>query len=214
VAQVREVDVIIVGRGGGSAEDLAAFDDESLVRAIAACKKPVVAAVGHEIDWSIACMVADVRAATPSQAAELVVPDDAARSDRIEQARRRLGAVMRARLQTRVAELSRVRARLRSPDRVLADQRHRTEQLLARIVTAMRRRLDRRRASLGAAAQKLDAISPLAVLSRGYAIALIDGENGRKTALRDARDARVGDALEVRLHAGRIEATVTATKDD
>src|SRR5262249_32292763 len=76
LAQVREVDVIIVGRGGGSAEDLAAFDDEALCRAIAACKKPVVAAVGHEIDWSIACHVADLRAATPSQAAELVVPDD------------------------------------------------------------------------------------------------------------------------------------------
>ena len=213
LAQVREVDVIIVGRGGGSAEDLAAFDDESLVRAIAACKKPVVAAVGHEIDWSIACHVADVRAATPSQAAELVVPDDATRRDRLEQARRRLGAAMRARLQSRVAELSRVRARLRSPDRVLADQKHRTEQLLARVITAMRRRLDRRRASLGVAAEKLDAISPLAVLSRGYAIALIDGEDGQKKALRDAREAKIGDALDVRLHAGSVEATITATKE-
>jgi exodeoxyribonuclease VII large subunit len=216
VAQVREVDVIIVGRGGGSAEDLAAFDDESLVRAIAACKKPVVAAVGHEIDWSIACMVADVRAATPSQAAELLVPDDAARRDRLEQARRRLGAVMRARLQSCAAELSRARARLRSPDRVIADQKYRNEQLLARVVTAMRRRLDRHRALLGTAAEKLDAISPLAVLSRGYAIALVDRENGQKSALRDAREAKVGDALDVRLHAGSVEATITAvhpTKD-
>lgn len=234
IAAMEEVDVIIVGRGGGSAEDLAAFDDEQLVRAIARCPKPVVAAVGHEIDWSIACLVADVRAATPSQAAEIVVPDDAARRAEIEATMRRLRTAMKTRIDAAARTRAQLERRLaeRHPRARLSKLRAALAPQHARLFAAMRRRLDRaradlsplrprldrsvgallerRRSMLAASAQKLDAISPLAVLSRGYAIALVEDDEGRKRAIVDAKQVDVGDAIEVRLHRGTLEATVVA----
>ncbi|MBI2395715.1 MAG: exodeoxyribonuclease VII large subunit [Deltaproteobacteria bacterium] len=252
LARVAEVDVIIIGRGGGSAEDLAAFDDEDLARAIAACPKPVVAAVGHEVDWSIACLVADVRAATPSQAAELVVPDHAARRDRLAEGLRRLTLAMRSRMQGDAATLARLDRRVRAPERALAMRRQLVDDLADRMAQSMRGRiaerarekehlerrlaarhprtvladsrralaplpfrlraaiarvLEQERSRVAMVAHKLDAISPLAVLARGYAIAL--GPDGR--AVRDARDVRVGDRLSVRLDRGAVDAEVTAT---
>lgn len=250
--RVPEVDVIILGRGGGSAEDLAAFDDEPLARAIAACPKPVVAAVGHEVDWSIACLVADVRAATPSQAAELVVPDAVALRARLDEALRRLGLGMQNRLRGQEARLARLAQRVRAPERALKQRQQHLDELSAQLESALRARLDgaegerraleRRlssrhprtvlaaarhsltplpvrlraamlrvlqghRGSLAVAAHKLDAISPLAVLSRGYAIALHDGK-----AIREADDVAVGDRIEVRVGRGRIDADVVAKK--
>jgi exodeoxyribonuclease VII large subunit len=251
LSRVRGLDVIIVGRGGGSAEDLAAFDDEELARTIAACPKPIVAAVGHEVDWSIACLVADVRAATPSQAAEIVVPDDAARRERLREVGRRLVLAMRGRIKAEATRVARLGARVRAPERALSTQRQRLDELSARLESSIRgriagedrsaralvRRLDarhprtvleaarsaigpaslrlrsaigrvleRRRAALASAARTLDAISPLSVLGRGYAIAL--DRDGR--ALREAREIAVGEPIHVRLHRGAIEATVTA----
>lgn len=252
LAAVAEVDVIILGRGGGSAEDLAAFDDEALARAIASCPKPVVAAIGHEVDWSIACLVADVRAATPSQAAELVVPDSAARRERFDEALRRLSLAMRNRLHAQEARLIRLSQRVRAPERALKQRQQRLDELSSTLEEAVRARLqaavrttdtlDRRlsarhprtvlgaarqalaplpvqlraamkrllqqdRSELAVAASNLQAISPLAVLARGYAIALHDG-----TAVRDAKDLAPGDRIEVRLSNGRIEADVIAIK--
>jgi exodeoxyribonuclease VII large subunit len=251
-AKVAEVDVIILGRGGGSAEDLAAFDDEPLARAIAACSKPVVAAVGHEVDWSIACMVADVRASTPSQAAELVVPDSTARRERLDEAMRRLALGMQNRLRGQEARLARLAQRVRAPERalkqrqqhldelsgqiealvraridradrerqvlerrlaarhpreVLGAARHALSPLPIRLRAAMQRALQEHRGDLAVAAQKLDAISPLAVLARGYAIALHDGK-----AVRSVDDVAVGDRIEVRVGRGRLDADVVGKK--
>ena len=236
LASIAEVDVIIIGRGGGSAEDLAAFDDEQLARAIASCKKPVVAAVGHEIDWSIACLVADMRAATPSQAAELVVGDESARRARvIEQVRLlalapkrafavkrqkvdelcgRLAAAMRARLRDEGKGREQLQRRLeaRHPRTRLAQLRGALGPMEVRLKNAMLRRLERRRASLAQVARHLDAISPLAVLGRGYAIALRRDDDGRAHALREASEAPVGSTIEVRLHRGIIDATVVRAR--
>lgn len=253
LAAVREVDVIIVGRGGGSAEDLAAFDDEALARAIADCPKPVVAAVGHEVDWSIACLVADVRAATPSQAAELVVADEAARRAQLLEAERRLVSAVRARLQAGNARVARARALLRAPERTIALHQQRLDELRGRVEAAMRKRLrdgERTHASLAQRLQarhprvrleaaraelgplearlrssmrallqrnshalansvaKLEAISPLAVLARGYAIALRSTPAGPR-ALRAASEVSPGDVIDVRLHDGTVRAEVT-----
>ena len=274
-----EVDVIILGRGGGSAEDLAAFDDEGLARDIAASCKPVVAAVGHEVDWSIACMVADVRAATPSQAAELVVPDLSVRRNRLAEGLRRLTLSMRAQLSEDKTIVSQNLARLRAPERAMALHRQRLDELHGRSTAAMRariamaargrlqleRRLDarhprailaeargaiepmrwrmqgaitrrivharsdwgqvaptlerlvrqaieRRRARFVATAEKLDAISPLAVLARGYAIVVLKDDQGRREVLRHASAASVGATLELRLHSGTLEASVTSSR--
>lgn len=254
LARVEGVDVIILGRGGGSAEDLAAFDDEQLARAIAACPKPVVAAVGHEVDWSIACLVADVRAATPSQAAELAVPDHEARRNRLEEALRRLVLAQRGHLRDAAMALARLDKRVRAPERalalrrqhvdelaerleqamrarvaagrretdalerrlgarhpraVLADARRALAPLPVRLGAAMRRLLEQRRSSLGAASANLQAISPLAVLGRGYAITL----DAKGRALRDARDVKIGDRVRVRLDRGALEAEVKGTEE-
>jgi len=254
LAKVAEVDVIILGRGGGSAEDLAAFDDEHLARAIAECPKPVVAAVGHEVDWSIACLVADVRAATPSQAAELVVPDYEARRARIAEGIRRLSLAVRGRLRAEETKVARLVNRVRAPERaikqqqqqldelgerleaalrdrisiagrdrdvlerrlqakhprtVLANARHALQPMPIRLRAAMARALERRRSELAVAAQNLQAISPLAVLGRGYAIALDEEGN----AVRDARGLAVGDRVTVRLARGAIDAEVKGTRE-
>lgn len=146
VARVPDVDVVIVGRGGGSLEDLWAFNEEVVARAIAACPVPVIAAVGHEVDTTIADFVADVRAATPSQAAELVVRQASEFRDRITTARRQLGLVLRARLDRRRTHLLRLEQRpafARLRDRVLDRDRRRAD-LDDRLHGALRARLDRR----------------------------------------------------------------------
>jgi exodeoxyribonuclease VII large subunit len=165
VGRWRDADVVIVGRGGGSREDLWAFNDERVARAIVACPLPVVSAVGHEVDITICDLVADVRAATPSAAAETVVRDDA-----------ELGAELRG-IERRLA-----RALTRRVDGAKADlQWH---------ASALRNRLglvaDARRARLAALGGRLHALSPLATLSRGYAVAR-DAEGRALTSLRAFR---------------------------
>lgn len=245
-----EVEVVIVGRGGGSSEDLFAFNDERVARAIARCRVPIVSAVGHEVDVTIADLVADLRAATPSNAAELVVPDHAAlqrelesRSSamgrafdirlgrerlRLDRQRRRLGdpskhvargksqllaiegklaqisarrlARDRSRLSALLAKLSQLDARTR-----LARDRSKLDQTLASLLATRPTLVDHRRASFGSALAKLDALSPLAVLLRGYAIALHE-KTGK--ALVRAADAAVGDRVTVRVAEGSLVARV------
>jgi len=272
IAKLDGLDVVIVARGGGASEDLSAFDDERVARAIAACPVPVVTGVGHEVDGSIADLVADVRAATPSQAAELVVPEREVLRDAIANLERRLQREMDNRIGAdrmalerlarrlpaslagvrRQFERSRIgleravrrglaedRRRVRELDRRLhrmdpsvrlQHQRQTLEALTARMVRAMppalaapRRALDRvdarlaaapgpalrhARATLGALAGRLDALSPLRVLARGYAIALADGK-----ALTDAAQITAGDPITVRLAKGRLQAEVRAVEE-
>lgn len=164
--RVAELDVVIVARGGGSAEDLSAFNDESVARAIAACRVPVVSGVGHEIDTTIADLVADVRAATPSNAAELVVP---ARAD----LERRLGALMRrlehcvhARIGKRQKQLGHLQSKLRDPRRLLSRAAQRNDELEARLRRAIAARIQLARVALDTPQVKLLAHDPRTRLAR------------------------------------------------
>jgi exodeoxyribonuclease VII large subunit len=241
------VDVIVVGRGGGSAEDLWCFNDEAVVRAIARSRIPVVAAVGHESDWTLADLVADVRAATPTAAAQLVMPERSALEADLAALRRRLRdalerrvEISRRRLETREAQLGdprrrvaelglradrlvvragqalraqgvRLRTRLArlatglgraAPD--AAAKRSEMERLGRRLAAAVDRPLARSRGELGEGAARLEALSPLAVLSRGFALA----QTGDGAIVRDAAVLSPGDPLDLRFARGRARATV------
>lgn len=271
------IEVIIIGRGGGSSEDLWAFNDERLAHAIAACPVPVVSAVGHEVDITICDLVADVRAATPSQAAELVVPDRAVVSRRLASLQRRLmPALMRAVLDARAGlehagvrlastlrgRIARARARSRRTERALAmhhpraaiardrkallaqtavlrslgavlhrpararlvadiarlhaaaaallpERRARLGGLVERLLARGHRLSERPRLRLVRAAASLDALSPLAVLHRGYAI--VTHTDGRVVA--DARAVSDGESIAIRLGRGTLTANVR-TRDE
>ncbi|MBK8253386.1 MAG: exodeoxyribonuclease VII large subunit [Polyangiaceae bacterium] len=276
LSKMRDVEVIIVGRGGGSADDLLAFNEEVLIREAARCRVPVVSAVGHEIDISILDLVADARAATPSQAAEMLVPDaNARRADLSHLALRMRRAVVHAihndrtlleKRERRLAgfrhiisaerqvidelllraerEIGRVighrRVDLQTVDRALwarhprtvvvsarsaivplarrllpakqariADEKRRIEGLSTRLARAFEKVLTTRHTTLGEAATRLHAMSPLAVLGRGYAIVTKDGR-----ALHSSADVSAGDSVSVRLHKGSITAQVTGVKPD
>lgn len=246
---VAELDVVVVGRGGGSADDLMVFNDEAVVRRVARCRVPVVSAVGHEIDVTLTDLAADARAATPSQAAEMLVPDAVARRTELSQLEARIRRAMRARLgedrsvlerlagrfghlrlvvserqqqldesaarlrdatrriaARRRVELERLHRRLatRHPRSVVADSRAELGPLSVRLESAMRACVEARRAALGEGAARLSALSPLAVLARGYAIATT--ASGR--AIRAATEVSRGDAIAIRVHVGRVRATV------
>ncbi len=181
VAPIAEV--LIVGRGGGSVEDLWAFNEEVLARAIAASPIPVVSAVGHEVDVTIADLVADARAPTPSAAAELVVPDRAALGREVAVLTARMGAAVRRRVSGARDEVDGLRD-------ALGDA----------IGQTLRRRAER----LDAAAARLDALSPLAALRRGYAVPL--GEDGR--ILRSARQFESGGRVRLRVVDGRVDCRI------
>jgi exodeoxyribonuclease VII large subunit len=196
-------DVLVLARGGGSQEDLSVFNDEAVARAIAQSPIPVVSAVGHETDVTIADLVADVRAATPSHAAELVVPDRHALLRVVRGHGLHLGQSVRGAVATRRRRLARIV--LRDPKSTVKLARERLVRLEVRLAAAMTNRKTRSRAVLGAHAGRLDALSPLAVLGRGYAVALKDGH-----AVRSASELAVGDLLELRLSEGGAEVSVRA----
>ena len=202
----RLADVLIVGRGGGSTEELWAFNDERIARAIYQSQIPVISAVGHEPDFYISDFVADVRAATPSNAAEIVVPDQNAlrqQLDSIEQAMIRSVSRHIGRCQDRLATLS-SRPVLRSP---LAsfEQRRRTVTLMqTKLNSAQNQLLAGYRHRFVAQTAKLDALSPLKVLTRGYAMAIT--EDGR--IVRKTQDVHPGDVMNVQVSDGVIRAQV------
>ena len=166
------VDVIIIGRGGGSIEDLWAFNDERLAREIAASTIPVISAVGHETDFTICDFVADLRAPTPSAAAELVFPDKEALKADLQAKLAKISALTRsgvAAKRQRLALLASSRA-MRSPAAVLAEKQMRIDELSVRMHLAADKLLQAKEQRLAANAGRLQALSPLAVLSRGYAV--------------------------------------------
>jgi exodeoxyribonuclease VII large subunit len=253
IARVPDVDVVIIGRGGGSIEDLWAFNDEALARAIASCPVPVIAGVGHEIDFTIADLVADVRAATPSNAAELVV-------DRADNFRRgvdhlhtRLTQSLFRAVDARARRLERLEMRARQwpvgvmlRDRDCQELASRLRQLVTSRVTGLsaaydglRRRLDSRdvrrvtadlavriagadarlraaatageraaRAHAGELAGRLHALSPLAVLGRGYAVCW---NEARTSIIRSSRTVSRGDSVRVTLSNGELTCRVEET---
>lgn len=173
VNQRTDIDLIITGRGGGSREDLWAFNEEPVAWAIARSHIPVISAVGHEPDVTISDYVADVRASTPSNAAELAVPDQRQERQRMEGLALRLQQAMEVRLDRHRKELQRIQQSrvLRNPVAVVDDQRMRLDGMQHRLALALERSLRRGRVELAGLSGRIDAMSPLKVLGRGYAIA-------------------------------------------
>jgi exodeoxyribonuclease VII large subunit len=204
------VDVILVVRGGGSLEDLQPFNSEVVARAIAGCPVPVVSGVGHETDLSIADLVADVRAPTPSVAAAAALPDRAVLRDRCARDLLRLYTAAERvveRAAARLGQRSEALARLAPLARVAA-QRVRLEALARALERTAGRHAERARSRLATVAGRLDSLSPLAVLARGYAI--VWNVNAR-AIVRRADECAPGDRLRVRLGEGELAATVEDT---
>ncbi|MBU1084301.1 MAG: exodeoxyribonuclease VII large subunit, partial [Candidatus Omnitrophica bacterium] len=199
------IDVIIVGRGGGSLEDLWSFNEEEVARAIYNSNIPVVSAVGHEIDYTISDFTADMRAPTPSAAAELILPRKEDLIARITQSRRGLYSAMKAtveNLRTTVEGLGESYV-LRNPVNVLLRMKQEIDEKVRGINTFISHFLDIKRKDLNGLAGKLHMLSPLAVLERGYSITLSGG-----SAIKDIRSVRKGDSIETRMHGGYISSTV------
>ncbi len=213
LGEVADVDVILLVRGGGSIEDLWAFNTEIVAKAIAASPKPIVAGIGHETDTTIADLVADLRAATPSAAAMLVLPEARALANVVASDLHRLAAAMQRRIDRqhqRLARLSEV-LRARSPQVRIALARTREARARTAATAAIRLRLGAGGRRLAELAARLDALSPLAVLGRGYSIARRESD-GR--IVRAAADVAVGDRLDLQLATGRIGAQVTRRESD
>jgi exodeoxyribonuclease VII large subunit len=196
-------DVIIVGRGGGSLEDLWAFNEEPVARAIAASPIPVVSAVGHEVDVTISDLVADLRAPTPSAAAEAVVPDRAVLLQQLRRAPERLGRGLRRSAARRRSAVSERMARMvRALERRLRSPRQTLDRDALALERRMRSLTERRRARLSGLSGRLEALSPLATLARGYSVARTP--DGR--VLRAVADFEAGLRFRLRVADGTIEA--------
>ncbi|HEY7294460.1 MAG TPA: exodeoxyribonuclease VII large subunit, partial [Dehalococcoidia bacterium] len=198
------VDVIIVARGGGSQEDLWPFNDERVPRAIYASRVPVVSAVGHETDFTLADFAADLRAPTPSVAGELVVPDQIELAMRVGGYAGALESCVQRALEDRRDALERLAEALEDAQPDIGAARERMERLLAAAEDRLRRSLERVRAQVEARALQLGSLSPLAVLGRGYAVVQrVDG--GIVTCVRDAEP---GDLVGIRVRDGALAAEI------
>ena len=227
-----QADVMIVGRGGGSLEDLWAFNEEIVARAIYNSKIPVISAVGHEPDVTIADFVADLRAPTPSGAAELAVPDRGELSILIDREQERLMTALENRLNGLVNRLQAQEDRLArcTPAQYVAERRRRTEELIERMRLAQLRKIDslktgfsyhekklrdmpgvlleRRRGKLQSLSGQLDALSPLRVLARGFSV-VTDAQN---KIITDSADLQTGDAVTLRFAQGTAKAQITSVQ--
>ena len=207
----KQGDVLITGRGGGSMEDLWAFNDERVARAIYASEIPVISAVGHEPDVTISDFVADRRASTPSNAAEIAVPDQAELWKRLDSAGRAmaqgaLNTLEKADAQWKTLASKRV---LTDPMAFVDDRRMQLDSVQQRMGLTAHRQLSRRQQRFATLAASLDALSPLKVLGRGYAMAqAADG-----TVLRTSQQVQEGDRIHVRLGQGALDCTVDRKED-
>src|SRR5216110_3545355 len=200
------VDVVILARGGGSLEDLWCFNDESLARAVATCRVPVVSAIGHETDVTIVDFVADVRAATPSAAAELVSPDAIELAARVNDAEQRLVQEIHDVVCSAMERVKGLGERMspRGLRRSVEANRERLQHVYDALAAGGPREVGRQRDRLGAVGRRLDLLSPLATLQRGYAIAeRMDGH-----VVSRASEIEEGDALAVRFQDGRVQVHV------
>ena len=205
-------DLLIVGRGGGSIEDLWAFNDERVAQAIYHSQIPVISAVGHEPDVTISDFVADLRAATPSNAAELAVPDQ----DALRQSLDSISAVM-ANIVTRQLKNARRQLNilaqspsLTSPEQYIVQRKKALELLKGRVFTAQTRAIHAHKQRFIAATAKLDAMSPLKVLTRGYAMA----QDEEKNLVRSVKQTSPGDQLYISVSDGVLTTTVTEIKEN
>ena len=200
-------DLLIVGRGGGSMEDLWAFNEEPVARAIYASEIPVISAVGHEPDVTISDFVADLRAATPSNAAELAVPDQEELRARLGALNRQLAAALQRKAQLARSRLESLggRAVLRDPQRLVLDRRLTLDRLTERLTAAEAAVLSEQRTRLTRLAAGLDAMSPLKVLTRGYAV--VSDESG--TLVQEAAAVKAGQKIRITFRDDSVPAVIT-----
>ena len=204
-------DVIIVGRGGGSIEDLLAFSDEAVVRAVALSAIPVISAVGHEIDWSLCDYAADLRAPTPSAAAELVSDSAASAAERVSNATETMAVSLRARLERArmlVEGFSTEHLELRL-ERALQPFRQRFDDARESLVRGTRDACTRARHRLSMADSVMAASNPMAILSRGFAVVR---RKGLKAAVRAATEVGAGDGITITFSVGDADATITEVR--
>lgn len=207
-----DTDVLLVGRGGGSLEDLWAFNEEVVVRAIAASKIPIISCVGHETDFTIADFVADLRAPTPSAAAELVVQNKEAVVEQLRRLTQRLPTGL-LNLLRRYAESLRHLSQsptLRNPRRIYEEPARRVDELMGRLAQSLKQAAIHAEKDLKLQTEKLTALSPLNVLSRGYAIAFKLPE---ETAIRSSQEVKPKHRIKVRLHKGELITEVLQSND-
>ena len=204
-------DVIITGRGGGSMEDLWAFNDENLAYEIYRSEIPVISAVGHEPDVTISDYVADLRAATPSNAAELVVPDQADLRYQLRSAESRIHQAMQRQIKISAQRLERAKGSyvLRSPLNYLQERRLLADQKQKDMLQCLNRMVATKKQQYVKLAAALDAMSPLRVLSRGYSIV-----EANDRVLLDASEVQPGDTITITLNKGRIDADVRAVRGE
>lgn len=202
------VDVVIVGRGGGSLEDLWAFNEEVVARAICSSDVPVISAVGHEVDFTIADFVADARAPTPTAAAEMVLPEKQALGERIGTLQLRLKRGALHCLEARRERLEHVIRRLSDPTRRLRENEIRLDELTLRLWRRQQDFMERCKSRLKNLADRLDSISPLAVLARGYSIVYRAADGGVVT---DASSVRLGDPVRIQFARGKAVCRVEET---
>jgi exodeoxyribonuclease VII large subunit len=202
-----ECDVLILARGGGSLEDLWAFNDERVARAMYRCPIPIVTGIGHEVDVTIADFVADVRAPTPTGAAQLVVPDVLVWRQRLARFAGRLQSAARRTLRSEQLRLEALARRLQQahPGARLRQHTQRLDELEARLRRAMQARLAGIGAGLDATVRALQAVSPLATLARGFAVVTRESDGALLTA---AADSAIGETVLARLGTGSLRATV------
>ena len=205
-------DLLIVGRGGGSIEDLWAFNDERVALAIYQSEIPVISAVGHEPDVTISDYVADLRAATPSNAAELAVPDQNALRQQLDSMSAVMGNLLSRQIKNARRQLNILSQSpsLTSPDQYILQRRKALELLKGRVFTAQTKVIHNHKQRFIAATAKLDAMSPLKVLTRGYAMT----QNDSGTVIRSVKQTEVGESLRISLSDGVLLTTVTDIKEN
>ena len=206
------VSVILLVRGGGSLEDLRAFNSEEVARAVAACSVPLISGVGHEVDVTIADLAADLRAPTPSAAAELALPERRALAGELLRVFGVLTAAVRDRLARAASRLSLAEdaVRARSPEARLGLQQEQLGSAARALLAATRERALHDRQRFGEAAARLEALSPLAVLGRGYGLVRRARDGG---IVREAGDVQAGELLEIRVARAHIEASVRSVRE-
>lgn len=199
------VDVMIVGRGGGSMEDLWSFNEEVVVRAIAASKIPIISAVGHETDFSLADFAADVRAATPSQAAELAVPDRDELKRYVVRMKSQLSQMARQELNERRLRLQVCQKNklLQSPELLLADRRQRLDTLVSNLRQCIDENITTKHHQLSLTLEKLSVLNPAKTLQRGFTLV----EHGKKIVTR-AQEVKEGDKLQLTFSDGKVSVVV------
>lgn len=211
LARYKDIDVIIVTRGGGSSEDLSVFNTELIAEVIFNCPKPVISAVGHEVDFSITDLVADVRAATPSMAGELAVPVKAELIEGLNKYKRRFEYLLQSRLEKekiRLAYLANSGV-MKNPQRWLNLYRDDLASYETKLINNMNELVKKKNHSLEVLSEKLQTLSPLAILSRGYSIC--KAKNGQIIA--EMKQVEIDELVQVQLYSGSLECLVTGKGD-